>query len=79
MWVRKDDGEADGERIVNLGGKNTAAMRAGERIIIMTPGGGGWGCKGEEKEELNEVWEKDPKAAWRGGSVASRAAIQESN
>lgn len=31
------------ERIINLGGKNTAEMGAGERIIIMTPGGGGWG------------------------------------
>ncbi|EPQ63220.1 Bgt-5230 [Blumeria graminis f. sp. tritici] len=31
------------ERRINLGGKNTAAMQAGERIIIHTPGGGGWG------------------------------------
>ncbi|KAF2773642.1 hypothetical protein EJ03DRAFT_387045 [Teratosphaeria nubilosa] len=30
-------------RYINMGGKNTAAMQAGERIIVMTPGGGGWG------------------------------------
>jgi 5-oxoprolinase (ATP-hydrolysing) len=58
------------ERMVNLGGKNTAAMRAGERIIICTPGGGGWGRVGEEKTK-KEVG-RDPKLAWRGGSHASR-------
>ncbi|CZR60503.1 5-oxoprolinase [Phialocephala subalpina] len=58
------------ERRINLGGKNTAAMKKGERIIICTPGGGGWGKVGEEKS----VREKgvDPKHAWRGGSHASR-------
>lgn len=39
---RKGKGKVE-ERIINLGGKNTAEMAAGERIIIMTPGGGGWG------------------------------------
>ena len=29
-------------RYINLGAKNTASMRPGERIIIHTPGGGGW-------------------------------------
>ena len=58
------------ERRINLGGKNTAAMQAGERIIINTPGGGGWGKVGEKKDV--EVRERDPKHAWRGGSYASR-------
>lgn len=57
------------ERRINLGGKNTAAMKKGERIIIHTPGGGGWGKVGEERE-IGE--RKDPKAAWKGGSYASR-------
>ncbi|XP_068635007.1 5-oxoprolinase 1 [Aristolochia californica] len=35
--VRKDN------RLVNLGGKNTIKVKAGERIKILTPGGGGWG------------------------------------
>lgn len=64
------------ERRINLGGKNTAAMKAGERIIINTPGGGAWGKVGDEgfvKEK-----ERDPQHAWRGGSHASReeAALQ---
>ena len=37
MWVRKSG------RTVNLGGKNTAMMDAGDRIVVMSPGGGGWG------------------------------------
>ncbi|PNS17487.1 hypothetical protein CAC42_8030 [Sphaceloma murrayae] len=36
-------------RWVNLGGKNTAHMKAGERIVVCTPGAGGWGREGEEK------------------------------
>lgn len=58
------------ERRINLGGKNTAAMSAGERIIICTPGGGGWGKVGDKQEHQEKV--PDPKHAWRGGSHASR-------
>lgn len=64
------------ERRINLGAKNSAAMKAGERIIVHTPGGGGWGRpedrKGKPKGEL------DAKHAWRGGSHATReeAALQ---
>ncbi|RDW91172.1 hypothetical protein BP5796_02337 [Coleophoma crateriformis] len=58
------------ERRINLGGKNTAAMKAGERIIICTPGGGGWG-KAEERSGIKEPF-TDPKHSWRGGSHANR-------
>ncbi|KAE8454036.1 hypothetical protein EG329_007812 [Mollisiaceae sp. DMI_Dod_QoI] len=58
------------ERRINLGGKNTASMKPGERIIICTPGGGGWGKVGEEKEIKEK--EIDPKHSWTGGSYASR-------
>ncbi|KAF4636988.1 hypothetical protein G7Y89_g1087 [Cudoniella acicularis] len=58
------------ERRINLGGKNTAAMKAGERIIICTPGGGGWGKVGDEKKLKEKT--RDPKHSWRGGSHASR-------
>ncbi|KAH8685925.1 Hydantoinase B/oxoprolinase-domain-containing protein [Tricladium varicosporioides] len=58
------------ERRINLGGKNTAAMKPGERIIICTPGGGGWGKAGGEKDTKRRT--VDPKHAWRGGSHASR-------
>ncbi|KAL1852997.1 hypothetical protein Plec18170_005579 [Paecilomyces lecythidis] len=37
IWIK-----ASG-RSVNLGGKNTALMGVGDRIIVKSPGGGGWG------------------------------------
>lgn len=43
LIVRKD--EDGNESTVNLRGKATAALKAGERVIINTPGGGAWGKK----------------------------------
>ena len=41
LWVRKyEDGTS---RTISLGGKATTPMNAGDRIIVMTPGGGGYG------------------------------------
>jgi 5-oxoprolinase (ATP-hydrolysing) len=61
---------------VSLGGKNTAEMARGERIIVMTPGGGGWGrCGGKS----NVLIKKDPKQAWRKGSVALRQETAEAS
>lgn len=57
------------ERHINLGAKNSAPMKAGDRIIINTPGGGGWGKAGEEKRLRQDV---DPTQAWRKGSHAAR-------
>ena len=37
LYVKK------GNRVINLGGKNTLIVEKNERIIIMTPGGGGYG------------------------------------
>jgi 5-oxoprolinase (ATP-hydrolysing) len=61
------------ERRINLGGKNSAAMKPGERIIICTPGGGGWGNPDERTGK--PVAENDPKHAWRGGSHANREEL----
>ena len=74
-------GQAEGDeteyRYISIGGKNTAEMRVGERIIVMTPGGGGWGREGEESQELKK--ERDPKQAWRMGSIAQRQAEAEAS
>ncbi|KAL4922131.1 Hydantoinase B/oxoprolinase-domain-containing protein [Aspergillus aurantiobrunneus] len=41
LYVKR---ERDGtERVVNIGGKMELAVQPGERIVIHTPGGGGWG------------------------------------
>ncbi|OAP65469.1 hypothetical protein AYL99_01441 [Fonsecaea erecta] len=64
------------ERYINLGAKNTASMQPGERIIVMTPGGGGYGKAGKESQvQLKEDYEKH----WKKGSLASRLAEWESS
>lgn len=65
-------------RYINIGGKNTASMQPGERIIIMTPGGGGWGPVGKGSKSKQQA-RQDPRHGWRGGSVASRQAEAEAS
>ncbi|KAK2615963.1 hypothetical protein N8I77_002684 [Diaporthe amygdali] len=72
--VQEEDIEYE-ERHINLGAKNSAPMKAGDRIIINTPGGGGWGKVGEAKKHRAV---EDHTQAWRKGSHAARedAALQ---
>lgn len=81
IWVRRvqkggrgDDAQEWEDRYINLGGKNTASMQRGERIIVMTPGGGGWGKVGEESKVIKE---RDVREAWRKGSLAGWLETQE--
>lgn len=57
------------ERHINLGAKNSAPMKAGDRIIINTPGGGGWGPVGERRQHRKKA---DPTQGWRKGTHAAR-------
>ncbi|KAF4982247.1 hypothetical protein FZEAL_2131 [Fusarium zealandicum] len=41
LWVTSDGTGA--EKIVSLGGKATVEVAKGDRVVIETPGGGGWG------------------------------------
>jgi 5-oxoprolinase (ATP-hydrolysing) len=82
IWVRrlkhegKDGKEEVVERYISLGGKNTANMQPGERIIVMTPGGGGYGKVGDEKKVRGR---EDHEKGWKKGSHASRQSEQESS
>ncbi|GAA5902068.1 uncharacterized protein JCM6883_000481 [Sporobolomyces salmoneus] len=93
IWVKKlraEDGdlppdvkEEDAQpRKVYLGGKATVKMGKGDRIVIETPGGGGWGKKPttEEGEEVGdgEGASESATGAFKGlmGSLADRAAHQ---
>ncbi|KAJ5088134.1 hypothetical protein N7456_011750 [Penicillium angulare] len=78
LWVRRIQGPSGNweERILNLGGKNSVQMQPGERIIIKTPGGGGWGRAGDQHQLLRE---QDARHTWRGGSIATRDATQEAS
>ena len=75
---KKDGGDGEWEvREISMGAKNTASMQPGDRIIVKTPGGGGWGKFGEESIARKET--ADARLAWRGGSLASRAETQETS
>lgn len=72
---RKDNEEKEEdveyeERHINMGAKNSAPMKAGDRIIINTPGGGGWGKVGEEKRHRKK--QADAQHGWKKGSGAAR-------
>ncbi|KAM0550300.1 hypothetical protein ACHAPJ_008970 [Fusarium lateritium] len=42
LWLTKDKYTGH-ERRVNMGGKGSIPMKTGDRVVIMTPGGGGYG------------------------------------
>jgi 5-oxoprolinase (ATP-hydrolysing) len=78
LWIHKDG------RVVSLGGKASVQVDAGDRILILTPGGGGYGEPTHDggEEEESPVWKKDRghQAAvhLRGtGSVAAHVRAQE--
>ncbi|KAF9269858.1 Hydantoinase B/oxoprolinase [Marasmius fiardii PR-910] len=82
-WVkrlREEDGDLEEKgtspiREINIGGKATVWMGKGDRLLVETPGGGGWGFPDDKKPATaaphTKVWE--PR-----GSFAERAAAQAS-
>ena len=82
IWVRKlkrkgEDGTEDVvERHISLGSKNTASMQPGERIIVMTPGGGGYGKVGDKRKVRGR---DDHEKGWKKGSHAARQSEQEAS
>ncbi|KAL4781228.1 Hydantoinase B/oxoprolinase [Aspergillus varians] len=44
--VHRPDEWTGQERTVNIGGKGSVSMKTGDRVVIMTPGGGGYGKEG---------------------------------
>ena len=65
--------EDHGPRHVNIGGKGTVFMGKGDRLLIETPGGGGWGVGAEDAPSGKSL------AVWEArGSLAERAAAQAS-
>lgn len=84
LWIRK---YADGTvRKINLGGKATTPMNPGDHIIVMTPGGGGYGenpnkPKVAEPYGVFKIHEKfvPSRALANGGSVAHKKSTATSN
>jgi len=62
------------ELVVNLGGKATVEVEAGDRIRILTPGGGGFGKEEEEEGEEGEEGDEEEKKAASTSLPSSAAA-----
>ncbi|KAJ3250205.1 hypothetical protein HDU77_006899 [Chytriomyces hyalinus] len=61
-----------GQPAVNFGGKNATLVNAGDVITIMTPGGGGYGEKGDVKAATRASKRKSGSADSVGASKVSR-------
>lgn len=87
LWIRKDPSDGT-TRTMNLGGKATTQMNAGDRIVVQTPGGGGYGPTPgriqKEKEmigefRIHEKFIRNPGLFRAGGSLAERNATATGN
>ncbi|KAM0755614.1 cytoplasmic protein [Meredithblackwellia eburnea MCA 4105] len=83
LWIkktRKEDGDwrtpNDADRIISIGGRATVKMGAGDRIVINTPGGGGWGTPGQQQQKENTKPPTSAVAPVTRGSLAERNAMQ---
>jgi N-methylhydantoinase B/oxoprolinase/acetone carboxylase alpha subunit len=63
-------------RTINIGGKATLLMGAGDRIVIHTPGGGGWGAKLPSKVPVSNGNPGGAHVNHHRGSLAERKAMQ---
>ncbi|KAF5693047.1 5-oxoprolinase (ATP-hydrolyzing) [Fusarium denticulatum] len=77
IWVRKDP-VTGAMRQVSLGPRKTSHFAAGDRIIILTPGGGGYGSASETKDEV-AVPERDSRSLLTNGSLGVRHSIATGN
>lgn len=80
IWIRQiknDRGEIVAVRQVNVGGKGTVAAEAGDRFLIKTPGGGGYGCVNGVKATTKKLHVADNFAGT--GLVSIRNEAQLSN
>ncbi|KAG2414843.1 5-oxoprolinase [Aspergillus terreus] len=82
-WVRRVPNEAGQEewRWVNMGAKNMVRMEAGDRCVIHTPGGGGWGsvCVNGSAEHANGMKGGVGYYPRASGSVSAYMMAQESS
>lgn len=80
VWVRllrDESGKVTGTREVNVGGKASISAAAGDRFVINTPGGGGYGVPNGEVARTKKLHHTDKFAGT--GSVAMRSEAQLTN
>jgi 5-oxoprolinase (ATP-hydrolysing) len=82
LWVRRDP-EDGTTRTISMGAKATCLMNAGDRVVIQTPGGGGYGAPGSTSQEgefrIHEKYVRNLFLFRAGGSVGNRESMGASN
>lgn len=73
--VQRASIRGQGARVINMGPKSTATMGRGDRIVIYTPGGGGWGEAGTPQPDLPATASAKHTTHTKG-SVAEWQALQ---
>lgn len=69
LWLQATSGKA-----ISLGGKATACVGAGDRLRILTPGGGGFGPVEEERATGQAAGSASSSGAGDGAVLAAAAA-----
>jgi len=86
LWIKVDP-EDGSTRTISMGGKASIMAGVGDRVIIQTPGGGGYGAVGKKTQQgeefgefrLHEKYIRNPHLFRAGGSVGNREAMGNSN
>lgn len=77
VWIKRpEDGKE--ARSTYLGGKTTVKVQKGDRVVIMTPGGGGYGAQDGSGRNV-DYGVKSVQPSIVTGSVGMRSMIQETN
>jgi 5-oxoprolinase (ATP-hydrolysing) len=69
---------AEDDRTISLGGKNTISVQPGDRLLIHSPGGGGYGAGESKREEGAEVRDAASVPTRVSGSLNQYSLDQES-
>lgn len=80
IWIRQiknEKGEVVSLREINVGGKGTISAEAGDRFVIKTPGGGGYGSVNDQASIQKKLHGSDKFAGT--GLVALRSEAQLTN
>lgn len=86
IWIRKDP-VTGATRKVSLGPRKTSHFSAGDRVIILTPGGGGYGAQETAQRQSSEPVdsilkvrdERDTRSLMTNGSLGTRHSIATGN
>lgn len=65
-------------RVINLGGKNTIHVKPGDKLIIHTPGGGGYGPKDQQDNTITSNMSQKDQLRMTSGSLNQYTLNQES-